>query len=53
MMMAEINGGQMVLELERCASGACPVSLVSNYGGAILHPALIQSAIAKAAKGKT
>jgi 2-oxoglutarate ferredoxin oxidoreductase subunit alpha len=53
MMMAEINGGQMVLELERCASGACPVSLVSNYGGAILHPGLIQSAIAKAAKGKT
>lgn len=52
MIMAEINGGQMVLELERCAGGACPVRLVSNYGGAILHPNLILSAISKAAKGK-
>ena len=52
MIMAEINGGQMVLELERSSGGACPVSLVSNYGGAILHPGLIQSAIAKAARGK-
>lgn len=50
--MPEINGGQMVLELERCACGACPVSLVSNYGGAIIHPALILGAIQKAAKGK-
>jgi hypothetical protein len=50
--MAEINGGQMVLELERSAFGACPVSLVSNYGGTILHPGLILSAISKAAKGK-
>ncbi|MBP7763853.1 MAG: 2-oxoacid:acceptor oxidoreductase subunit alpha [Deltaproteobacteria bacterium] len=52
MIMAEINGGQMVLELERAACGACPVRLVSNYGGAILHPGLILSSIAKAAKGK-
>ncbi|MEN6638359.1 MAG: 2-oxoacid:acceptor oxidoreductase subunit alpha [Smithella sp.] len=52
LIMAEINGGQMVLELERSAFGACPVSLVSNYGGAILHPGLILSAISKAAKGK-
>jgi len=53
MIMAEINGGQMVLEMERATSGACPVSLVGNYGGAIIHPALILSAIAKAAKGKS
>lgn len=52
MIMAEINGGQMLLEMERCAGGACPVRLVSNYGGAILHPGLILSAISKAAKGK-
>lgn len=52
MIMAEINGGQMVLELERAACGACPVRLVSNYGGAILHPALILGSISKAAKGK-
>lgn len=52
MIMAEINGGQMVLEMERCVFGACPVSLVSNYGGAILHPNLILQAISKAARGK-
>ncbi len=52
MIMAEINGGQMVLELERAACGACPVSLVSNFGGAILHPGLILNAVAKAAKEK-
>ncbi|MEQ8203991.1 MAG: transketolase C-terminal domain-containing protein, partial [Smithellaceae bacterium] len=50
--MPEINGGQMVLELERCACGACPVSLVSNYGGAIIHPSIILGAIHKAVKGK-
>ena len=53
MIMAEINGGQMVLEMERCVCGACPVSLVSNFGGAILHPSLILSAVTKAARGKT
>ena len=50
--MPEINGGQMVLELERCACGTCPVSLVSNYGGAIINPSLILGAIHKAVKGK-
>ena len=52
LIMPEINGGQMVLELERAAYGACPVTLVSNYGGEIIHPGLILSAINKAAKGK-
>ena len=51
MIMAEINGGQMVRELERAACGACPVSLVGNFGGTILHPSLIQSAVSKAIKG--
>lgn len=53
MLMVEINGGQLALELERCAGGACPVRLISNYGGAIIHPGLIFNAIARAAKGKT
>jgi len=52
LIMPEINGGQMVLELERAACGVCPVTLVSNYGGAIIHPGLIINAINKAAKGK-
>ncbi len=51
--MPEINGGQMVLELERCASGACPVHLISNFGGSIIHPGLILSAIHKTIKGKS
>ena len=52
LIMAEINGGQMVLEMERSARGACPVSLVSNFGGEIIHPASIVNAIANAVKGK-
>ncbi len=52
LIMAEINGGQMVLELERCVRGACPVKLVSNFGGAIIHPRTVLDAISKAAKGK-
>jgi len=51
--MPEINGGQMVLELERCTGGACPVTLVSNFGGSIIHPGLILSSIHKAIKGKS
>ena len=52
LIMAEINGGQMVLELERVVRGACPVHLISNYGGAIIHPGKILEVISKAAKGK-
>jgi 2-oxoglutarate ferredoxin oxidoreductase subunit alpha len=52
LIMPEINGGQMVLELERCAGGACPVHLVSHFGGAIIHPGLILGSIHKAIKGK-
>ncbi|MGB5218219.1 MAG: 2-oxoacid:acceptor oxidoreductase subunit alpha [Smithella sp.] len=51
--MPEINGGQMVLELERCAGGACPVHLVSNFGGSIIHPGLILSSMHKVIKGKS
>jgi 2-oxoglutarate ferredoxin oxidoreductase subunit alpha len=50
--MPEINGGQMVLELERCVAGVCPVALVSHYGGAIIKPVTILQAIKKAVKGK-
>lgn len=41
LIMPEINAGQMVLELERCAGGACPVRLVSHLGGSIIHPGVI------------
>jgi len=32
LVMPEINAGQMVLEMERCAGGACPVRLVAHHG---------------------
>jgi 2-oxoglutarate ferredoxin oxidoreductase subunit alpha len=38
LIMPEINYGQMVLELERCAGGRCPVLLVSHAGGTIIRP---------------
>ena len=52
LIMPEINGGQMVLELERCSAGACPVTLVSHFGGAIIKPGTILQAIKQAVKGK-
>jgi 2-oxoglutarate ferredoxin oxidoreductase subunit alpha len=52
LIMPEINGGQMVLELERCAGGACPVALVSHFGGTIINPGKILLAIQKAVKGQ-
>jgi 2-oxoglutarate ferredoxin oxidoreductase subunit alpha len=52
LIMPEINAGQMVLELQRCVGGACPVHLVSHLGGSIIHPSTILSAIKDAIKGK-
>jgi 2-oxoglutarate ferredoxin oxidoreductase subunit alpha len=52
LIMPEINAGQMVLELQRCAGGACPVHLVSHMGGSIIHPVTILSAIEDSIKGK-
>jgi len=52
LIMPEINAGQMVLELQRCAGGACPVHLVSHLGGSIIHPSTILSAIKDAIKGR-
>ena len=43
--MPEINYGQMVLELERCAGGRCPVRLVSHAGGTIIRPDRILTAL--------
>jgi len=44
LIMPEINLGQMVLELERCAAGRCPVRLVGHAGGSIIRPGAILSA---------
>lgn len=50
LIMPEINLGQMVLELERCAGGRCPVRLVGHAGGSIIRPAAILKAIEDVAK---
>jgi len=52
LIMPEINAGQMVLELERCAGGACPVHLVSHLGGSVIHPDAILDAIENAGRSK-
>ena len=50
LIMPEINYGQMVLELERCAAGLCPVRLVPHAGGAIIRPERILAALDAASK---
>jgi len=52
LIMPEINAGQIVLELERCAGGACPVELVCHLGGTIIRPGAVLAAIQKYTKGK-
>ncbi len=46
----EINLGQMVLEVERCAAGATQVVGVPHAGGAVHDPATIAGAIVELAK---
>jgi len=47
----EINLGQVVLEVERCAGGKADTLLVSNPGGHVHHPNEILQAIETAAAG--
>jgi 2-oxoglutarate ferredoxin oxidoreductase subunit alpha len=46
----EINYGQISLEVERCAAGQAPVTLVPHMGGNVHDPAVIQAAIEEAAR---
>jgi 2-oxoglutarate ferredoxin oxidoreductase subunit alpha len=45
----EINYGQLVLEVERCAAGQCAVLPVSHGGGSVHDPAVIAEVIVNAA----
>ena len=45
LVVAEINYGQIVLEVERCTGGRCPVFLVPHAGGAIIRPESIVEAL--------
>lgn len=47
----EINLGQVVLEVERCAGGKADTVLVGNAGGHLHHPDEILAAIKSAAQG--
>ncbi|MCK4660622.1 MAG: 2-oxoacid:acceptor oxidoreductase subunit alpha [Phycisphaerae bacterium] len=46
----EVNYGQMVLEVQRCAEGLAPAVLVSHGGGGVHEPETIVEAIMGAAK---
>jgi 2-oxoglutarate ferredoxin oxidoreductase subunit alpha len=46
----EINYGQMVLEVERCAGGKAPAVLVPHGGGGVHDPEAICEAIVEAAR---
>jgi 2-oxoglutarate ferredoxin oxidoreductase subunit alpha len=46
----EINYGQMVLEVQRCAEGRAPAVLVPHGGGSVHDPEAIVEAIVRAAK---
>jgi 2-oxoglutarate ferredoxin oxidoreductase subunit alpha len=45
----ELNMGQIVLEVERCAAGKCAVIHVPHAGGSVHNPATIVAAIEKGA----
>ena len=50
LVMPELNLGQVVLEVERCAAGQCQVVSVPHAGGAVHHPQTIRDAIVEAAR---
>ncbi len=47
----EINYGQMVYEVERCAAGKAPTKLVSHMGGGTHRPEDVLEAILEASRG--
>lgn len=49
--VAEINFGQMVYEVERCCRGCCPTYLIPRMGGSIHTPEEIRDRIEKISKG--
>lgn len=50
LVVPEINCGQMVLEVERCAAGKCDTILVGHAGGGVHDPEHICEVIVGAAK---
>jgi len=50
LVVPELNLGQVVLEVERCAAGKCEVVSVPHAGGAVHDPQTIYEAIVEAAR---
>lgn len=50
LVMPELNMGQVVIELERCAAGQCQVISVPHAGGTVHDPAEILQAIERGAQ---
>jgi 2-oxoglutarate ferredoxin oxidoreductase subunit alpha len=50
LIVPELNLGQMVIEVERCAGGKCAVIPVSHAGGSVHRPEAIVDAIEKGAR---
>ncbi|GIU78271.1 MAG: 2-oxoglutarate ferredoxin oxidoreductase subunit alpha [Bryobacteraceae bacterium] len=50
LVMPELNMGQVVIELERCAAGQCKVISVPHAGGTVHDPAEILAAIERGAR---
>ena len=49
LVVPELNLGQVVLEVERCAAGKCKTVPVPHAGGTVHQPEVIRDAIARAA----
>jgi len=50
LVVPEVNLGQVVLEVERCAAGRCKVVSVPHAGGALHEPQTIRDAIVEAVR---
>jgi len=50
LVVPELNMGQVVLEVERCAAGACRVISVPHPGGTVHKPSVILEAIERGAQ---
>ncbi|ADU97374.1 2-oxoacid:acceptor oxidoreductase subunit alpha [Thermovibrio ammonificans] len=50
-LVPELNMGQYVLEVERCAKGECPVYRLNRANGKIIYPGEILAKIEEIAKG--
>ena len=50
LVVPELNLGQVVLEVERCAAGQCSVVPVSHAGGTVHSPQVVHKAIMEAVR---